>query len=587
RLLPSLRAHAAVILERTITRADDPRPSPTSAPQRTHIPSSAAARGPPPRPRGPEHSALAALRGSPSTGCDDLCVHPAPQTRPRHDPASRPRTHTHTHTHTATMGRSRRGVRFPHGAAGNGQASSSDGRHSSFSGSEDGSGSPTRTRARPHGQLAPVQEVCLLDDRLPLPAPRPLEQKQPTAEEEYQKKKANFYTRTFWTFSMLAMFFAALFMGHIYIIAIISAVQIVSFKEVIAIANVPSRARSIRSTKSLNWYWLATTMYFLYGESVIYYFKHIVLVDKVLLPLATHHRFISFILYVFANRRPRAGFVSFVATLQAGHYKFQFTNFAWTHMALYLIVVQAHFVMNNIFEGMIWFFLPAALVITNDIFAYVCGIAFGRTQLIKLSPKKTVEGFVGAWIMTLVFAMLLVNVMIRSKYFICPVNDLGANLFTGLQCDPNPVFIPRTYHLPQFFFLPPTTTFSLTFAPMQLHALVLATFASLIAPFGGFFASGLKRTFKIKDFGDSIPGHGGMTDRMDCQFIMGFFAYMYYHTFIAVYKVTLGSVIETAITSLSPDEQVELVKGMARYLGNQGVVPEQFLQCIDTAMSKR
>ena len=42
-------------------------------------------------------------------------------------------------------------------------------------------------------------------------------------------------------------------------------------------------------------------------------------------------------------------------------------------------------------------------------------------------------------------------------------------------------------------------------------------FASIIAPFGGFFASGFKRGFKIKDFGDSIPGHGGMTDRMDCQ----------------------------------------------------------------------
>lgn len=116
------------------------------------------------------------------------------------------------------------------------------------------------------------------------------------------------------------------------------------------------------------------------------------------------------------------GFVYFVASLQAGHYKFQFTNFAWTHMALYLIVVQAHFVMNNIFEGMIWFFLPAALVITNDIFAYICGIAFGRTQLIKLSPKKTVEGFVGAWIMTILFSFLLVNILMRSKYFICPVN---------------------------------------------------------------------------------------------------------------------------------------------------------------------
>ena len=53
--------------------------------------------------------------------------------------------------------------------------------------------------------------------------------------------------------------------------------------------------------------------------------------------------------------------------------------------------------------------------------------------------------------------------------------------------------------------------------------MVLGFFAGFIAPFGGFFASGVKRAFKIKDFGDSIPGHGGMTDRMDCQIMMGMF----------------------------------------------------------------
>jgi phosphatidate cytidylyltransferase len=229
---------------------------------------------------------------------------------------------------------------------------------------------------------------------------------------------------------MIGGFFSAMFMGHIYIIAIVTAVQIISFKEVIAIANVPSRARRLRFTKALNWYWLATTMYFLYGESVIYYFKHIVLVDKVLLPFATHHRFISFMLYVIGKRKfigpiqrlTKTGFVFFVASLQAGHYRFQFTQFAWTHMALYLIVVQAHFIMNNVFEGMIWFFLPVSLVICNDIFAYICGITFGRTQLIKLSPKKTVEGFVGAWILTVIFGVGMTNVLMRYKYFICPVN---------------------------------------------------------------------------------------------------------------------------------------------------------------------
>lgn len=367
---------------------------------------------------------------------------------------------------------------------------------------------------------------------------------------------------------MMGGFFTALFMGHIYILLIITAVQIVCFKEIIAIASVPSRARSLHTTKSLNWYWLGVTMYFLYGETIIYYFKHIVVVSNILLPLTTHHHFISFVLYVF-------GFVFFVGSLQAGHYKFQFANFAWTHMALYFVVFQAHFVMNNVMEGMIWFFLPAALVITNDIFAYICGIAFGRTQLIKLSPKKTVEGFVGAWIMTLVWAMLLVNIMSRSKYFICPVNDLGANIFTGLSCDVNPTFLPHTYVFPEYLFLPQGSTFSVTFAPIQLHALVLATFASLIAPFGGFFASGLKRTFKIKDFGDSIPGHGGMTDRMDCQFIMGFFAYVYYHSFVAVRKVSLGSVLDTAIMSLTPEEQIELMRAMTGYLHNQGIVSDK------------
>ena len=34
--------------------------------------------------------------------------------------------------------------------------------------------------------------------------------------------------------------------------------------------------------------------------------------------------------------------------------------------------------------------------------------------------------------------------------------------------------------------------------PMQFHSIVLSLFSSLIAPFGGFFASGFKRAFKVK-----------------------------------------------------------------------------------------
>ena len=94
---------------------------------------------------------------------------------------------------------------------------------------------------------------------------------EPTPQSEYEKKKQTFITRAIWTFVMIAIFFGSMFAGHIYMIIIITAVQIISFKEVIAISHVPSRARSLRFTKTLNWYFLGTTMYFLYGESVIYY----------------------------------------------------------------------------------------------------------------------------------------------------------------------------------------------------------------------------------------------------------------------------------------------------------------------------
>jgi phosphatidate cytidylyltransferase len=151
--------------------------------------------------------------------------------------------------------------------------------------------------------------------------------------------------------------------------------------------------------------------------------------------------------------------------------------------------------------------------------------------------------------------------------------DLGANYFSGLQCDVNPVFLKHTYQIP---FIPSTwngVPRTLTIEPLQFHVLMLSTFASLIAPWGGFFASGIKRTFKIKDFGDSIPGHGGITDRMDCQFIMGTLAFMYYQGFIAQHKTSVGGVIELAIQGLSPEDQMEVVKGLSKHLSNQGVLP--------------
>lgn len=53
------------------------------------------------------------------------------------------------------------------------------------------------------------------------------------------------------------------------------------------------------------------------------------------------------------------------------------------------------------------FLLPATLIVINDIAAYIFGFFFGRTPLIKLSPKKTWEGFIGASITTIISAFVV------------------------------------------------------------------------------------------------------------------------------------------------------------------------------------
>eukprot|EP00581_Thalassiosira_minuscula_P006603 CAMPEP_0183703344 /NCGR_PEP_ID=MMETSP0737-20130205/1116_1 /TAXON_ID=385413 /ORGANISM="Thalassiosira miniscula, Strain CCMP1093" /LENGTH=451 /DNA_ID=CAMNT_0025930075 /DNA_START=19 /DNA_END=1374 /DNA_ORIENTATION=+ len=159
---------------------------------------------------------------------------------------------------------------------------------------------------------------------------------------------------------------------------------------------------------------------------------------------------------------------------------------ACCHFSLLFLVGQSTFWIKTVTEyGLVWVLFPALLVVVNDTMAYVFGVLLGKHKLLpRLSPKKTVEGFVGAGLSTLAVATPLLKKMLGSS-------DAA------------------------------------TVADLSRHAFLLATYVSLVSPFGGFLASAVKRAHGAKDFGALIPGHGGVVDRFDCQVVTAPFVYLY------------------------------------------------------------
>ena len=114
--------------------------------------------------------------------------------------------------------------------------------------------------------------------------------------------------------------------------------------------------------------------------------------------------------------------------------------------------------------------LPLVIAFTSDAFALFAGMAFGKHKLApELSPHKTVEGAVGGLVGS-VLCTLIYGVVMQYAF--------------QLQ-----VRYPAL--------------------------LIYSLFGSVISQFGDLSFSYIKRQYKIKDFGNIFPGHGGVLDRFD------------------------------------------------------------------------
>lgn len=74
------------------------------------------------------------------------------------------------------------------------------------------------------------------------------------ADQSASAKWANWSVRTLWTLIMIGGFFACVAAGPLFVILLVVMVQGLVYKEVIYLANVPSREKKLPWFRTMNWY---------------------------------------------------------------------------------------------------------------------------------------------------------------------------------------------------------------------------------------------------------------------------------------------------------------------------------------------
>ena len=153
-------------------------------------------------------------------------------------------------------------------------------------------------------------------------------------------------------------------------------------------------------TKYINWFLFFSYNYYLFGKFIQIKLPYLGIKYDFIGKMLFYHPFISFSLVVIA-------FLTFVISLKQGFLKYQFRLFGWIIIALLICSSASWLMCFNVYEGLIYFLVPAMLIVINDIFAYLFGYFFGKHQLIALSPKKTWEGYIGGAISTCLFSIIV------------------------------------------------------------------------------------------------------------------------------------------------------------------------------------